>query len=88
MCSSVSRGGNHFPKWHLAPRGQPYDQADAAERRATVNGKLFLTRSLRQNVVNHTTAYIGETLFTALMEVRQCFVIESQDMQDCGVQVV
>ena len=44
--------------------------------------------SLRNHVRNHFAMDIRQSIIASLEAVRQLFVIESQQMQNCGLQVV
>ena len=54
----------------------------AIERRVT------LSCSLGQNLVDHSAADVGQTEVAALETVGQPFVVDAQQMQHRGVQVV
>ena len=42
----------------------------------------------RKDFVDHTTTEIGEAIITAVVAVSELFVIETEEVEQCGVEVV
>lgn len=54
---------------------------------SSVNHPPLYTR-LRQDLIHDTTMHIGQAKLATLEPVRQLGVVQSQAMQNCGLQVV
>ena len=49
--------------------------------------QLFCPNDLRQNLFHHAAVYVGESEVSSLEAVGEPFVIETQQMQESGVEV-
>ena len=54
----------------------------------TLESKFPLHRPLRQNLLHHLAVHVGQAVVAALEAVGQPLVIEAEQVQDRGLQVV